>query len=200
MKKAIQTLPPGYEEIFSIDMKKDRKTALAVNLLALGIMLAVGIPMNFVVPILTLFDMESGVWLYFLRFAVMLAGIVAYIILHELVHGAAMKFFGAEKVHYGFNGVFAWAGSSDYFGKTGYIVIALAPVVFWGAVLALICAIVPESWFWVVYFVQITNVSGAAGDFYVTAKLLRFPGDVRISDNGLGMRVYSAEKAERTQF
>ncbi|MGN1450775.1 MAG: DUF3267 domain-containing protein, partial [Eubacteriales bacterium] len=186
------------EEIFALDLKKDKKMALAVNLLALAIMLAAGIPMNFVVPILTLFDMDSGVWLYFLRFAVMLAGIVAYIILHELVHGAAMKLFGAEKVHYGFNGIFAWAGSDDYFDKKSYIAVALAPVVLWGAVLAVICALVPESWFWVVYLIQIANISGAAGDFYVTARLLRFPGDVRISDNGLGMRVYSAEKAERT--
>lgn len=52
---------------------------------------------------------------------------------------------------------------------------------------------VPQNWFWVVYFIQIFNISGAAGDFYVTAKFSKMPDDILISDSGIGMKVYSAE-------
>jgi len=92
---------------------------------------------------------------------------VAYIVLHELVHGITMKAFGTPRVRYGFTGVYAFAGSDDYYGKGSYIFIALAPVVLWGAVLAVVSLFVPLSWFWVVHFVQVVNLSD--GNFnYVT--------------------------------
>lgn len=77
--------------------------------------------------------------------------------------------------------------------KQGYLFIALAPVVLWGMVLLVITFIVPTSWFWVVYFVQVMNISGAVGDFYVTVKFLKFPKDILVKDSGIGMTVYSAQ-------
>lgn len=88
---------------------------------------------------------------------------VLYLVLHELVHGICMRAFSGVRPHYGFTGLYAYAGSSAYFGKKPYIVIALAPIVVWGAVLAILNLLVPASWFWPVYFIQIINVSGAAG-------------------------------------
>jgi len=67
----------------------------------------------------------------------------------------------------------------------------LAPVVFWGIVLAVINVLVPLEWFWVVYFIQIINLSGAAGDLYVTVKFSRLPSDILVQDYGVGMTVYS---------
>lgn len=57
---------------------------------------------------------------------------VVYMVLHELVHGACMKVFGAKKVRFGFTGLYAFAGSIEYFKKAAYIVVALAPLVVWG--------------------------------------------------------------------
>ena len=121
----------------------------------------------------------------------MLAGLLAYIPLHELVHGLCMKYFGAKKVHYGYVGLYAWAGSQAYFGRKSYIAVALAPLVFWGMVLAALCAAVPAQWFWVLYLVQVTNVSGAAGDLYITWKALRMPAGVLIQDTGAEMAFYT---------
>lgn len=75
--------------------------------------------------------------------------------------------------------------------KKAYIFIALAPVVLWGIVLAVINAFVPEAWFWVVYLLQVINLSGAAGDLFVTVKFSRFPKDILVRDYGVGMTVYS---------
>ena len=189
--KAVERLPEGYHEIYEIDLQKDKKMALIVNLLAIVISVLMIVPMHFVVPFFTLFSMESGLQRYMFRFGVLIVLIVLYMVLHELVHGTAMKICGTKKVKYGFTGMYAFAGSEDYYDKKSYIFIALAPVVLWGIVLAIINWFVSVEWFWVVYMIQIMNISGAAGDLFVTVKFSRFPQDILIRDHGVGMKVYS---------
>lgn len=190
---AIKELPEQYRQVYAIDLQKDKKAALIVNCLALLIMLAMILCAQFYIPIQTLFSFEQGIGQYFLRFGAILLLIVLYMILHELVHGIAMKLCGTKKVKYGFTGMYAFAGSDDYYNKKSYIFIALAPVVLWGIVLAVVNMLVPIAWFWVVYFIQITNISGAAGDLYVTVKFSRMPKDILVQDYGIGMKVYAKE-------
>ena len=194
--KAVFQLPDGHREIYSVDLQKDKKLSLLVNGLAtlIGVLLAV--PMHFVVPIFTLFDMSQGMGAYFLRFGVLMVAIVAYMVAHELVHGAAMKLCGTKRVKYGYTGLYAFAGSEDYYDKAAYLFIALAPVVLWGIVLLVLQFCVPTSWFWVVYLVQITNLSGAAGDYYVTARFSRLPKNILVRDSGVSMCVYSNAEEE----
>lgn len=189
--RAINTLPDKYKEIYSIDLQKDKKLSLLVNLLAVLIGVLLAVPMHFYVSIYSLFDISDGLGAYMIRFVVLIVSMVAYIVLHELVHGIAMKICGTEKIKYGFTGLYAYAGSDDYYGKKSYIFIALAPVVLWGVVVAIINPFVPVEWFWVVYLIQIMNLSGAAGDLFVTIKFARFPKDILIKDHGVGMTVYS---------
>ncbi len=191
--KALQNLPGGYREILSIDLQKDKKTAILVNVIALAIAAIMVAAMQPFISIGTLFDMSQGLLAYGLRFLILLAGIVVYMILHELVHGLTMKACGTKKVKYGFTGLYAFAGSDDYYDKKNYIAIALAPVILWGAVLLVLNFLVPAGYFWVVYFIQISNLSGAAGDLYVTWKFSQLPRDILVRDSGVGMKVYSAE-------
>ena len=189
--KAVESLPEGYREFYSVDLQKNKKIALLVNLAALIIAAILLVPMLFGVPISSLFDMEKGLVGYIVRFVALIVLIIAYLVLHELTHGVAMKICGTKKVKYGFKGLYAFAGSDDYYNKTAYIFIALAPVVLWGLVIAIINPFVPLEWFWVVYFIQIINLSGAAGDFFVTIKFLGFPKDILIRDCGVSMTVLS---------
>lgn len=189
--RAIKTLPEGYKEIYSIDLQKDKKMSLFVNLMAIIISVLLMVPMQFWVPISTLFDMEGGLGNYFIRFLSLIVLMIVYMVLHELVHGIAMKMCGTKKIKYGFTGLYAFAGSSDYYGKRAYIFIALAPIVLLGIVLAIINSLVPIEWFWVVYFIQIINISGAAGDLFVTVRFSRLPKDILVRDHGVGMTVYS---------
>lgn len=191
--KAIEKLPEGYKEIYSIDLQKDKKMAIVVNVIAVLIAVILMIPMHFVVPVFSLFSMENGMLDYMFRFVALIALTIVYMVLHELVHGIAMKFCGTKKVKYGFTGMYAFAGSTDFYDKKAYIFVALAPVVLWGVVLAVINPFVPVEWFWVVYFIQISNLSGAAGDLFVTVKFSRFPNDILIQDHGVGMQVYSKQ-------
>ncbi len=193
--KAFATLPDGFNQICEVDLQKDKKKALLVNGIALIIAVAMIVPMHFYIPFHSLFSFDKGMTQYFIRFAVLFVSIIVYMVLHELVHGITMKLCGTEKVKYGFTGMYAFAGSDDYYDKKSYITIALAPVVVWGIVIAIINCFVSAEWFWVVYFIQIMNISGAAGDMYVTCKFSKMPKDILVRDHGVGMKVYSKTEA-----
>ena len=191
--KAVQNLPEGYKEIYAIDLQKDKKMSLLMHLIVFTIAVLMIVPMHFIVPIYTVFSMEQGLGSYMLRFAALMVLLIAYLILHELVHGAAMKICGTKKVKYGFTGLCAFAGSTDYYDKKSYIFIALAPVVLWGVVLAIVNIFVPVEWFWIIYYIQISNISGAAGDLFVTVRFSRMPADILVQDYGVSMKVYSGK-------
>ena len=191
--KAVVTLPEEYKEFYSIDLQKNKIMSLRVNLLSVIIAVILFVPMHFLVPISSLFVMDKGLGSYVIRFIALIVLIITYMVLHELTHGIAMKICGTKKVKYGFTGLYAFAGSNDYYDKKAYIFIALAPVGLWGLVIAIINPFVPIEWFWVVYNLQIINLSGAAGDLIVTIKFSGFPKDILIRDYGVGMTVFSKE-------
>lgn len=190
---AIQNLTADYKEIYSINLQKDKKVALFINILAFLIVVSMVIIMNFYIPISSLFSMENGLLKYFIKFLVLISSIVSYIYLHELVHGITMKAFGTKKVKYGFTGMYAFAGSNDYYDKKSYITIALTPIIVFLFVFVVINFLVPKEWFWIVYFLQICNISGAAGDIFVTVKLATMPKDIVVKDKGVGITVYSKQ-------
>jgi len=183
--KPQKNLPQNYREAFRIDLLKDKKLLLLVNGLGLAIFAV------FFVLGLVLFPLQIQVSLQLLlKMVVCAVGMLLYIVLHELTHGFFIKYFTGESASYGFNGMYAFAGSKAYFDKKSYIIIALAPIIIWGIVLCMINLVIPVSWFWVVYFIQLTNLSGAAGDIYVTVKLKKIPENVLIFDSGTAMTIY----------
>ena len=188
--KAVEALPEGYREYYSLNLQKDKKTAILVNVIAILIAVLMFVPMIFVIPITSLINLDTN---NIPKLITLLISIVVYFVSHELVHGIAMKSCGTKKVKYGFTGLYAFAGSNDYYDKKSYIYIALAPIVLLGILIAIINFIVPVEWFWIVYLLQIINVSGAAGDLFVTVKFSRFPKDILIKDHGIGMTVFSKE-------
>ena len=191
--KSTVVLPEGYVLLEHIDLQKDKKLMGIVNGLALAAMVPLVILGHLVVQISALYSTEDGIGMMWLRLAVLFAGYLLYMVLHELTHGVCMKYYSGAPVKYGFTWSYAYAGSEAYFDRRSYIVIALAPIVVLGIVLAVVNALVPESWFWVVYFIQIGNLSGAAGDLYVTARFRKHPETVLIQDSGVAMSVYVPE-------
>lgn len=181
---AVEQLPDGYGERVKIDLQKNKTEALLVNGLALVIMLVLIEIGHLVVPVQAL--LRLGIT----KLLLMVIGVLLYLVLHELTHAVCMKYYGAEKVKFGYTGLYAYAGSDAYFGKKPYIVIALAPVVVWGVVLLILNLLAGDGWFWVVWLIQVSNLSGAAGDLYVTAKLSKMPADILIQDSGVSMTVY----------
>ncbi len=191
--KSCEMLPHGYVPLLSVDLQKNKRLALLVNIIALVIAAVMVTVAVFFVSPLYMFDMSVGLGVYFLRLGVMLGGMLVYIVIHELMHGIFIRVFTGKPAKYGFTGLYAFAGSNFYFGKWQYLVIALSPVVILGLLIWILNILVPISWFWVVFVIQITNLSGAAGDFYVTVRFVRLPKDILVRDVGVAMTVYAPE-------
>lgn len=188
MIKSTFSLPEVYERRLRVDMQKDRKCFFLINVLGLMIMAVMAAFGIYVGP-------PFGVtWQQLL---IVCGGIVIYMVAHEAVHGVFIRLYSGKWGRFGFTGAFAYAGSDAYFSKIPYAIIALSPVVVWGAVFAIACALFPHL-FWPVYLLQIVNLSGAAGDFYVCYLLFHMPERVLVRDDGTAMEFFAPhESVER---
>lgn len=194
--KSVTALPQGYIQYDRINLQQDKKSALKVNAAAFVAFIALLVLGHFAfVPVTALFDIDSiGFLQYIIHIAALILGYIAYIVLHELTHAAAMKLYRAEKIRFGFTGVYAYAGSEvDYFAKIPYRVIALAPLVVWTILLTIPMLFFRDGWFWVFYFIQCGNIAGSVGDIYVTARLWSAPEDILVRDTGVEMFVFSRQ-------
>lgn len=184
-------LPEGYELLRSIDLQKDRRLALLVNGLALFIAVVMVLAALPFVPFSTFISIRTPTLSDVARPLLLLPALLFYVVTHELIHGFYMKRFSGMKAKYGFTGLYAYAGSEAYFNRRSYLIISLAPVALWGALLMILNFALPVSWFWFVYIVQIMNLSGASGDFYVSVYMSRLPRTILIQDSGTSMDVYA---------
>ena len=185
----MNALPNGYREVRRVDLMRNRKEAVLVNLLALaitGVMIVLGF---LICP--SFAEFEVGLHTLF-GIVLMSVGIVVYMILHEVIHGVFMKAFSGIRPRYGFTGLYAYAGSDALFCRRQYIVIAFAPVVILGLIITVLTVAFYETAFWYLYVIQIVNISGAAGDFYVGTLIARATNDVMVRDAGTDMSLYSA--------
>ena len=181
------TLPEGYSQKFVIDLKDNKKQFWIVNGLSILIMLLL---LALFFQLMWLGFMELRFEGMLLQLGVMALGTIAYIPLHELVHGVFMRRYSGKKANYGFTLVYAYAGSECYFTKRHHRIISLAPVTFWGLVFLILLFLLPVNWRWVPYVWQLFNLSDAAGDFYVFRRLGKEPDTVLCQDTGVKMTVF----------
>jgi hypothetical protein len=127
----------------------------------------------------------------------LIAVILGTMIMHELTHGAAIRWCGNHP-SYGFQ----WLGLVPYatargqhFTRNQFIVCALAPVVGLSAVGTLLLPLSP-SWLvpWLLVGL-IVNATGATGDMWMSAIALRYPSSARITDEQDGIRVFVRDEA-----
>ena len=187
-----KTLPQGYSFFDKIDLKNNKKqfwTVQGICLATIAVMLGIGWLIES--PLKIENNTESIIGL-----VVLIVGFVLYIFAHEAVHGLFMYAFCKTKIKYGFVGWAAYAGSSAYYDKKHHIIIALAPVVVWGVTFAVLNIFFHSGiWFWVIWFLQIGNVSGACGDFFCVYKTARYPKDILVNDTGLEMQIFCRNAA-----
>lgn len=178
--------PKGYRQIETLDFVCNRRQMKIVAIASLAVaaaMVGIGLAIH---PARESFAfIKSHLW----TIPLMAAMYAAYIVLHELTHGVLMRALSGVKPKYGFSLCYAYAGSSAYFDKNSHALIALAPLVIWGAALAVLERMLPNHWFWIVYIIQISNVSGSMGDVYCVLHLSRLPKEILIQDTGTRMRI-----------
>ena len=185
--KSIWTLPEGYGQKYLIDLKDNRRQFWIVN--GLSVLITLLLAAVFF-QLMWYGTMEFQPERLPFQALIMVLGMVAYIPLHELVHGVYIRRFSGKRARYGFTLVYAYAASDCYFSKHDYLIIASAPVVFWGAVFLFLLILLPVGWRWVPAVWQIFNLSGAAGDIYVFWRLGKEPNSILCLDSGVRMAVF----------
>lgn len=200
------TLPESYTLHDKIDLQHNKKQFWLVQALAFAI-IVIMLVCGYFIDNFSSFD--DGTVENIIGIVVVVVGVVLYIILHEATHGLFMHLFVKGKLNFGFKGWAAYAGSSGYFDKKHYIVISLAPLVLWGIVFAVLNIVFNHGvWFWVIWILQLCNISGASGDMFCTYKMLRYPKDILVYDSGMDMLIFrrktdaelAAEKQEEASI
>ena len=179
-------LPQGYRYAGTMDFLRNRRQMLAVVKLSLALVVLPVIGGLLCVPVPPSWHLMLSRWW---MWPALFAALIAYIPLHELTHGAVMFALSGVKPVYGLKLPYAYAGSTVWFDKVSHVVTALAPVVVWGILIQIAILRAPAAWFWPLWIVQISNLSGSAGDLYCAWALLRMPSELLIQDTGVRMRI-----------
>lgn len=190
------TLPDGYGKIRTVNLTQDRGPAGVVSLLALVITAGMILLGRLHLPLSALLRPGAGATLFSL--ALLLVAFVVYIIGHELVHGFFIRLFSGRRAQYGFNWLYAWAGSEAYFSRRQYIIIALAPVVLFGGLFLALNLLLPAPWFWHAFLLQVANLAGAAGDYYIVALTAKMPAGLLVRDPGFEMAFFAPAGGEQS--
>ena len=180
----------GYKKCTKIDLVKNKKEALLVNIYGIIIMvvMAVFIPLLIMGGIIE-FNLETTFPLFFI---VLLISLILYIPLHEIVHGIVLKKYTDEKLSFGWKLVYAYCGSKEaVVNRREYYAVALAPLLVFSVVFISLMVLNPSlSLVW--YVMEIMNVSGSVGDIYVSIKLRKEKSrDILITDSGTDMSFWS---------
>ena len=186
-------LPKGYRYAGTLDFMRSRKQMKVVVYLSVALIVVPALIGLLVAPVGPGWRLLCSRWYGWFLLA---AALILYIPLHELTHGVVMFALSGVKPAYGLKLPYAYAGSTVWFDRKSHVITALAPVAVWGVALQVAIALLPGEWFWPIWIVQISNLSGSAGDLYTAWALIRMEGDLLIQDTGVHMRIVKKIQTE----
>lgn len=187
----VSKLPANYKEALYWKISEKKSRIIIMNLLAIPLAGIFWFGFYFIIrlsskpPEYIIDDPKQSLLL--------LVGFATTIIVHELVHGLAMQFFGAQ-AKYGINwkGLMVYATAPGYaFQRNQYIVMALAPLVSLSALAC--CAILIQAGaasVWLFAVLGTLNGGAAIGDLWITSVALRYPSSAYVVDERDGMRIF----------
>jgi len=122
-----------------------------------------------------------------------LAGLlVIIIVIHELIHGLTAALLGAKPA-FGVGPGFAYTTFLESMNKVAYLAVGLAPLVLISATAVASALIWPAAAGWLLV-VAIINASGAIGDLWMAARIIRAPAAARFFDLADGFAIYVPEQ------
>jgi hypothetical protein len=180
MKNFEKYRPEGYQKVLVINAK-DKRTAILFNVLGFIILAAVlavaALPLIFSkITAKELFALKSpnDIWILY---GIFLLSFVAYIVLHELAHGAAYKLLTGEKLTYGIALTCAFCGVPNIYvyRRTSLIATATPLVLFTLILLPITVALyfVHPLYYLASSFLLASHLSGCIGDILVLIVLLK---------------------------
>lgn len=194
MKKHVQKdIPQEYRKVFCFQVMEEYETLRELSrleILITAVMILIGVNL---VPISSFVEREK--FLLVIVKGILTAGsVIVYLGLHEYTHILVMHLFGAKTAKIKMDSSIVCTSCEEYFDRFAYFFVLFSPLVLWGIVLALVCAVVPQSWFWVLFPVLIANFAGASSDLFAAYQLIKIKGLVFVKDEGVVLTIYGKEK------
>ncbi|MDT8336591.1 MAG: DUF3267 domain-containing protein [Candidatus Izemoplasmatales bacterium] len=191
MTKSYNYLPENYVEDFQIDLLKDKKKLLLINVLSLVLLIPVALAyyliINFTDKTLEITVENLPTW----KLMISIVSMLVYIIVHELIHAIFFKLGTKGKVKFGFHGIMASASVPGvYFYKKPYLLAGLAPAAIMSVVLIIPMFFFNDYDLFLLFLLFSVHFSGCVGDFYIAIKLLKYPEDTLVEDTGTGMKFF----------
>lgn len=194
--EASRQLPVGYVQQGVIDLSKDRRLLILVNLLALLLLFVFGGVFLWLARILRpelaaveLIPQGSGGLILFLL--EVLAVSFVMVVAHEGIHGLFFWRITRHKPHYGFRGAYAYAAAPGwYIPVRQYIWVGIAPLVIISAVGVALLAVIPLELVLPLLLLLIMNAAGAVGDLLAVGWILTKPAGWLAEDKGDSITLY----------
>ena len=190
-------LPAGYREVFHIDAKS-KKVGIAFTVVSLVITVASLLVIGLLTDLSSIADaVKEGSIL--IPYLVLMVCLLSYIVLHELVHGAAYKALTYQKLTFGITLTVAFCGVPDIYTsrKTALIALTAPLVVFSIVFLALMTGFRTSNpvYFAVFSILFSIHLGGCVGDIYMTLLLAtRFRNpELLMRDTGPAQTLYLPE-------
>jgi hypothetical protein len=191
--KPTQTLPETYSLAWDVNMKRDMRLNILLQVIGTFWLALVGLVLwwafQLLRPGLGLDVWFSGdAWVSLLGF---LLALVVSITLHEVVHGVFFWWLTGHPPKFGLGPGYAFAAMPGwYLPKRQYLVVGLAPLVVL-TILGLLYVPFLPNWLIVPFFGGLVfNAGGAIGDIYICLRIAREAEDVWVLDHGDGFEVY----------
>ena len=189
-----RTVPVGYNEIYYIDAS-GKKTGVILSILSL----VISVPLIYLVIKTTDFSkFDFGSMLKY--YIVLLVSMIAYIVLHELVHGIVYKVLTKEKLRFGITWTVAFCGVPDIYTYRDTALKALvAPLTFFSLLLLPLTIwlhSVDQGWYMVAGVLFSLHLGGCIGDMYMTWLFLTKFRDPRTLMRDTGPEQWIYEKID----
>ncbi|HET9910492.1 MAG TPA: DUF3267 domain-containing protein [Anaerolineales bacterium] len=185
------SLPEDYQEVLYWRLTEQPGRVVALNIV--GILLFIGFGSLFSTLAIRVGRLPSSFDFGLVELIMIVVGILLALIVHELTHGMAMQIFGA-KPKYGalWKQMMFYATAPGFvFARNNYVIIALAPLIFISILVVLGMWLLQGTlWVALLGICGIMNASGAVGDMWITALVLRYPATAYVMDERDGVRVF----------
>jgi hypothetical protein len=185
MNTSTQTLPTGYVQSAEINMKKDKRLMILLNIGAFIVFFLMFYLLSgftaLVRPDITSFSETITIE----KMLGALGLTVFVLIIHEIIHGLFFWIFSHGRPVFALRPLYAYAGAPTwFFPKPQYAITALGPLVIIGAVGLLLLLLAPISWTLMTVFLVALNTGGAVGDIFVFIRLLKCSPTSFTNDTG----------------
>ncbi|MBN1149314.1 MAG: DUF3267 domain-containing protein [Anaerolineales bacterium] len=190
--KATQTLPSQYTLLQEIDLSRDRRLSLALNLVAAALLFPAGwLFIRLVIALRPEIQQGAVLRIELSSLLGIVLAFIAVLVIHELVHGLFFWLITRQRPRFGLRAAYAFAAAPDwYLPRDPYLAVGLSPLVLITLLGVALIPILPAGGLLPLVFALTTNAAGAVGDVAIVVWLLCKPPDLLVQDRGDAVAIY----------